>query len=208
MKPPMGEERQHTSVLATAVNAATASAANQTLGTRARRATAAPRAHSTVLSFRNRPCAGGDTELATGVFSKGDRTLDLGDHGGQLRRSRFSPLSSPPFIYGNLHLTRSERSPLRIVFAENEPEGARTEGSGDGEMKSRRAAIVADDWHGEFGSYDEWATLGPQPPYRTATFFDAHGRRCITQHDFARARDDRAFPLRYRWERTEPRKRR
>jgi len=64
-----------------------------------------------------------------------------------------------------------------------------------------------DDWHGEFGSYDEWAALGPQPPYGTATFFDAHGRRCITQHDFARARDDRAFPLRYRWERTEPRKR-
>ena len=102
---------------------------------------------------------------------------------------------------------RSERSPLRIVIAENEPEG-RTEGSGDGEMKYRRATIVADDWHGEFGSYDEWARLGPQPPYRAATFFDAQGRRCITQHDFARARDDRAFPLRYRWERTEPRKRR
>jgi len=105
------------------------------------------------------------------------------------------------------HVARSERSPLRIVFAENELEGARTEGSGDGEMKYRRARIVADDWHGEFGSYAEWAALGPQPPYRTATFFDAHGRRCTTQHDFARARDDRAFPLRYRWERTEPRKR-
>ena len=75
-------------------------------------------------------------------------------------------------------------------------------------MKYRRATIVADNWHGEFGSYDEWARLGPQPPYRAATFFDAQGRRCITQHDFARARDDRAFPLRYRWERTEARKRR
>ena len=92
------------------------------------------------------------------------------------------------------HVARSERSPLRIVFAENEPEGARTEGSGDGEMKYRRATIVANDWHGEFGSYD--------------AFFDAHGRRCITRRDFARARDDRAFPLRYRWERTELRKRR
>src|SRR5215472_14697011 len=70
----------------------------------------------------------------------------------------------------------------------------------------RRATIGADDWHGEFGSYDEWARLGPQPPYRTATFFDAHGRRCITQHDFARVRDDRAFPLRYRWEKTGPRR--
>jgi len=47
-------------------------------------------------------------------------------------------------------------------------------------MKYRRATIVADEWHGEFGSYDEWACLGPQSPYRTATFFDAHGRRCIT----------------------------
>jgi hypothetical protein len=106
------------------------------------------------------------------------------------------------------HVVLSERSPLRIVITENEPEGARTEGSRDGEMKYRRATIVADDWHGEFGSYDEWARLGPQPPYRTATFFDAHGRRCITQRDFARARDDRAFPVRYRWERTELRKRR
>jgi hypothetical protein len=86
----------------------------------------------------------------------------------------FSPPSSPPFVYGNILVARSEPSPLRIVFAENEPEGARTEGSGDGEMKYRRATIVADDWH---GSYDEWATLGPQPPY------------------FARARDDRAFPF-------------
>ena len=103
-------------------------------------------------------------------------------------------------------VARSERSPLRIVFAENEPAGARTEGSGDGEMKYRRAMIVADDWHGEFGSYDEWARLGPQPPYRTAIFIDAQGRRCITQRDFARARDDRAFPLKYRWERPKPHK--
>ena len=72
-------------------------------------------------------------------------------------------------------MAQNERSPLRIVVAENEPEGARTEGSGGGEIKYRRATIVADDWHGEFGSYHEWATFGPQPPYRTATFFDAHG---------------------------------
>jgi hypothetical protein len=31
------------------------------------------------------------------------------------------------------HVSLSERSPLRIVFTENEPEGARTEGSGGGE---------------------------------------------------------------------------
>jgi hypothetical protein len=73
-------------------------------------------------------------------------------------------------------------------------------------MRYRRETVAADDWHGEFGSYDEWARLGPQPPYRTATFVDAQGRRCITQRDFARARDDRAFPLRYRWQTTKLRK--
>ena len=106
------------------------------------------------------------------------------------------------------HVARSEPSPLRIVFAENEPEGGADRRLRRREMKYRRATIAPDDWQGEFGSYDEWARFGPQPPYRTATFFDARGRRCITQHDFARARDDRAFPLKYRWERTEPRKRR
>jgi len=30
-------------------------------------------------------------------------------------------------------------------------------------MRHRRETIVADDWDGEFGSYDEWARLGPQP---------------------------------------------
>jgi hypothetical protein len=33
-------------------------------------------------------------------------------------------------------------------------------------MRYRRERVVADDWHGQFGSYDEWARLGPQPPYR------------------------------------------
>ena len=75
-------------------------------------------------------------------------------------------------------------------------------------MKRRQQTVVAEDWDGEFGSYHEWAKLGPQPPYRSATFADAQGRRCITQQDFARARDDRAFPVRYRWERTKPRKHR
>ena len=37
------------------------------------------------------------------------------------------------------HVVLSERSTLRIVITENEPEGARTEGSGEGEMKYRRA---------------------------------------------------------------------
>ena len=88
----------------------------------------------------------------------------------------------------------------RIVFTESEPERRRDETSAGDDR--------TDDWDGEFGSYDEWARLGPQPPYRTATFSDAQGRRCVTQHDFARARDDRAFPVRYRWESTEPGKHR
>ena len=73
-------------------------------------------------------------------------------------------------------------------------------------MKRRQETVVAEDWDGEFGTYDEWARLGPQPPYRSATFFDAQGRRSITQQDFARARDDKAFPIRYRWETADPRK--
>jgi len=75
-------------------------------------------------------------------------------------------------------------------------------------MKHRQANVVEKDWDGEFGSYDEWVRLGPLPPYRSATFSDAQGRRCITQRDFARARDDGAFPVRYRWGMTDPRKRR
>ena len=74
-------------------------------------------------------------------------------------------------------------------------------------MKHRQETVAEKDWDGEFGSHDEWARLGPQPPYRSATFVDAQGRRCITQQDFARARDDRGFPVRYRWETTEVRKR-
>jgi hypothetical protein len=73
-------------------------------------------------------------------------------------------------------------------------------------MKHRQETIVEKDRNDEFRSYDEWARLGPQAPYRSATFVDAQGRRCITQQDFARARDDRAFPVRYRWETTAPRK--
>jgi len=72
-------------------------------------------------------------------------------------------------------------------------------------MKHCQQTVAVEDWDGEFGSYNEWARLGPQPPYRSATFVDAQGRRCITQQDFVRARDDRGFPVRYRWETTEPR---
>jgi len=48
-------------------------------------------------------------------------------------------------------------------------------------MEHRQETVAEKDWDGEFGSYDEWARLGPQPPYRSATFTDAQGRRCITQ---------------------------
>jgi hypothetical protein len=60
-------------------------------------------------------------------------------------------------------------------------------------MKHRQQTVAEKDWDGEFGTYDEWARLGPHPPYRSATFTDAQGRRCVTQQDFAQARDDRAF---------------
>jgi hypothetical protein len=59
----------------------------------------------------------------------------------------------------------SERSPLRIVFTENEIQKGADRRLRRDEMRSRRETIVADDWHGEFGSYDEWARLGPQDRY-------------------------------------------
>jgi hypothetical protein len=64
-------------------------------------------------------------------------------------------------------------------------------------MKYRQGIIGERDWVGEFQTYDEWTRLGPQPPYRSATFLDARGRRCITQQDFARAWEEGAFPVRY-----------
>jgi hypothetical protein len=63
-------------------------------------------------------------------------------------------------------------------------------------MKHRQETVAEKAWDGELGTYDEWARLGPQPPYRSTTFTDAQGRRCITQQDFTRARDDGAFPVR------------
>jgi hypothetical protein len=94
----------------------------------------------------------------------------------------------------------SERSPLNTVSTGNDPERGQLESLHGGAMKHRQQTVAEKGWDGEFGTYDEWARLGPQPPYRSATFTDAQGRRCITQQDFARARDDRAFPVRYRWE--------
>jgi hypothetical protein len=36
-------------------------------------------------------------------------------------------------------------------------------------MKHRQQTVAEKGWDGEFGTYDEWARLGPQPPYRSAT---------------------------------------
>ena len=73
-------------------------------------------------------------------------------------------------------------------------------------MKYRRETIAEKGWDGEFETFDQWARFGPQPPYRSANFIDAQDRPCGTEHDFARARDDGAFPVRFRWETTKARK--
>jgi len=75
------------------------------------------------------------------------------------------------------------------------------------EMRHRQETVAEEGWDGEFETYDEWARLGPQPPYRSAIFVDRRDRPCITQQDFARAHDDNAFPVKYRWK-TEPQKNR
>jgi hypothetical protein len=73
-------------------------------------------------------------------------------------------------------------------------------------MKYRQEPVAEKEWDGEFEMYDEWARFGPQPPYRSAIFLDAQGRRCITQQDFARAWEGGAFPVRYYWKTPEARK--
>src|SRR5205085_9747173 len=71
-----------------------------------------------------------------------------------------NPASSSRESYANCLPRLNATIAAKDRFRRNEPEGTRTEGSGDGEMKYRRATIVADEWHGEFGSLDEWARLG------------------------------------------------
>jgi hypothetical protein len=66
-------------------------------------------------------------------------------------------------------------------------------------MRHRQKMVVKKGSDGEFETYDEWTRFGPQPPYRSAIFLDARGRRCTTQGDFNRARDDGVFPVRYYW---------
>jgi hypothetical protein len=65
-------------------------------------------------------------------------------------------------------------------------------------MAERRDSEISAD--GEFHSYEDWVRLGPTPPYRSAVFIDAYGRRCVTEQDFVRARDEGAFPLSYHWQ--------
>ena len=102
---------------------------------------------------------------------------------------------------------KTERTiPSHNRFHENEAESGRTEAQEEIDMKYRREMVTEQGWDGEFGTYDEWARLGPQPPYRSATFLDTQGRRCVTQQDFSRARDTNAFPVRFRWETTKARK--
>jgi hypothetical protein len=71
------------------------------------------------------------------------------------------------------HVARSEPSPLRIVFAENKPEGGADRRLRRREMKYRRATIAPDNWQGEFGSY--WDTGNEQA---TSAFDALPPRRC------------------------------
>ena len=71
-------------------------------------------------------------------------------------------------------------------------------------MRYRQETVAEKDCDGEFETYDEWERFGPQPSYRSAIFIDAHGRPCVTQQDFTRARDNGGFPLRYRWDTMDP----
>ena len=107
-------------------------------------------------------------------------------------------------IVGVLLEAMCERLPPKDRFPPKTRPLEQDRSSGGDEMRHPQETVATNDWDGEFGSYDEWARLGPQPPYRSATFVDAQGRRCVTQQDFARARDNRAFPVRYRWDTMDP----
>ena len=72
-------------------------------------------------------------------------------------------------------------------------------------MKYRRATIVADDWHGEFGSYDHGRGLDPNPLTGLLPLLMLKGD-VASLSMILLGRDDRAFPVRYRWETTKPRK--
>jgi hypothetical protein len=61
----------------------------------------------------------------------------------------------------------SERSPPNIVSTENDPERGQIESLHGGTMKHRQETVAEKDWNGEFGTYDEWARLGPQPQIGT-----------------------------------------
>jgi hypothetical protein len=67
-------------------------------------------------------------------------------------------------------------------------------------MPEQRDTVLERKEDGEFRSYEEWARLGPLPPFRSAVFTDARGRRCLTHKDFLRAREEGAFPVGYHWE--------
>jgi|GEM_PF-2936026 hypothetical protein len=69
-------------------------------------------------------------------------------------------------------------------------------------MPEQRDQAIETREDGEFRSYEEWARLGPLPPFRSAVFTDARGRRCVTHKDFLRAREEGAFPVTYHWETT------
>jgi hypothetical protein len=68
-------------------------------------------------------------------------------------------------------------------------------------MRQRDAAVEIEE-DGAFHNYEEWARLGSLPPFRSAVCTDRRGRRCVTHRDFLRAREEDAFPVRYRWEAT------
>jgi len=63
---------------------------------------------------------------------------------------------------------------------------------------------LAPKWAGEFKIFGEWVATAQRvlesPSYCSAICVDAKGRRCAIGKDFARARDEGAFPVRYFWQ--------
>jgi hypothetical protein len=88
-------------------------------------------------------------------------------------------------------LTLSERTPLKIVFKE--------QSSGGCARKYRQETVDEKDWDGEFETYDDGRDSGRSRRTGVLRFSMLKVGVALLSKIFARAREDRAFPVRYYW---------
>jgi hypothetical protein len=84
----------------------------------------------------------------------------------------------------------------------------------DNSCEAHGPVRLAPNWAGEFTTFDDWVNNARRdlagklcdsstctyPPGIPAICVDVRGRRCVQGSDFARARDEGCFPVRYFWD--------